>query len=316
MEERDYYQGAMAAEGEIYISSAYMDEMTGQPVVTMCKAIPSTGSFLAIDMMFSCFERNNENMKLPKNAAYYLLGREGTLLYYKSPLNHEYEEFQELVDGFMEMADGEKDNQVLENVTALEGETRNVYFHHMANGWTAILTISEREILSGLDTFNYISIVLVLLGLVVVVFQALHDYSHERQSQLLMEERDQMAGRNRIYQNAMNGTARAYRAIYYIDVENGCYEMLYPHRGKDAEAGDYNKEFVSSRFEAGMIEEEYRQQLEEFLNLSNILKQLETEDHIEFQYKRMDEEGKYEWCSAAITVAEMGEERLIRLCES
>ncbi|MCI8374468.1 MAG: response regulator [Lachnospiraceae bacterium] len=309
VEERDYYQGAMAAEGEIYISSAYMDEMTGQPVVTMCKAIPSTGSFLAIDMMFSCFERNNENMKLPKNAAYYLLGREGTLLYYKSPLNHEYEEFQELVDGFMEMADGEKDNQVLENVTALEGETRNVYFHHMANGWTAILTISEREILSGLDTFNYISIVLVLLGLVVVVFQALHDYSHERQSQLLMEERDQMAGRNRIYQNAMNGTARAYRAIYYIDVENGCYEMLYPHRGKDAEAGDYNKEFVSSRFEAGMIEEEYRQQLEEFLNLSNILKQLETEDHIEFQYKRMDEEGKYEWCSAAITVAEMGEER-------
>ena len=308
VEERDYYKGAMAAGGEIYISSAYADEVTGQPVVTMCKAIPSTGSFLAIDMMFSCFEQNNENMKLPRDAAYYLLGREETLLYYKSPLEgHGYEEFQELVDGFMEMADRDRDNQVLENVTALEGEIRNVYFHHMNNGWTAILTIPENEILSGVDTFNYITIALILLGVAIVVFQALHDYSHEKQSQLLIEERDQMAGRNRVYQNAMNGTARAYRAIYYIDVENGTYEMLYPYRGKASECGDYNKEFVSSRFETGIIAEEYHQQLEEFLSLPNILKQLETEDHIELQYKRRDEDGDYEWCSAAITVAEMGE---------
>ena len=307
VEERDYYKGAMAAKGEIYISSAYQDEVSGQSVVTMCKAIPSTGSFLAIDIMSSCFERNNENMKLPKDASYYLLGREGTLLYYNSPLNHQYEEFQELVDRFRELADEGKENQVLENVTAMEGEIRNVYFHQMENGWTAILTIPEEEILSGVATFNYIIIALVLLGLALVIFQAVHDYGHEKQSQLLMEERDQMAGRNRIYQNAMNGTARAYRAIYYIDVENGSYEMLYPHRGKASECGDYNKDFVSSRFETGIIAEEYRQQLEEFLKLSNILKQLETEDYIEFRYKRRDEDGDYEWCSAAITVAEMGE---------
>lgn len=307
VEERDYYKGAMAAEGDIYISSAYTDEVTGLPVVTMCKAIPSTGSFLAIDIMFSCFERNNDSMRLPKDAAYYLLGREGTLLYYKSPLDREYEEFQELVNGFMELADGDKENQVLEKVIALEGVTRNVYFHQMDNGWTAILTIPEEEILSGVDTFNYIIIALVLLGLAFVIFQAFHDYRHEKQSQLLMEERDQMADRNRIYQNAMNGTARSYRAIYYIDVEKGRYEMLYPHRGKASESGDYNTEFVSSRFETGIIGEEYRQQLEEFLNLSNILNLLETEEYVEFRYKRRDEDGDFEWCSAAITVAEMGE---------
>lgn len=308
VEERDYYKGAMEADGDIYISSAYTDEVTGLPVVTMCKAVPSTGSFLAIDIMFSCFERNNESMKLPKDAAYYLLGREGTLLYYKSPLDYEYEDFQELVDGFMELADGEMENQVLENVIALEGVTRNVYFHQMDNGWTAILTIPKDEILSGVDTFNYIIIILVLLGLALVIFQAFHDYRHEKRSQLLMEERDKMADRNRIYQNAMNGTARAYRAIYYIDVEKGTYEMLYPHRGMASECGDYNTEFVSSRFETGIIGEEYLQQLEEFLKLSNILKQLETEDYVEFRYRRRDPDGDFEWCCAAITVAEMREE--------
>ena len=53
--ETDYYQGAMEAEGEIYLSPAYTDIITGRPVVTMCKSIPDTGSFLAIDMIFSCF---------------------------------------------------------------------------------------------------------------------------------------------------------------------------------------------------------------------------------------------------------------------
>ncbi len=309
VEEREYYKGAVAAKGDIYISSAYTDELSGQPVVTMCKAVPSTGSFLAIDIRFSCFEQNNRNMKLPKDASYYLLGREGTLLYYNSPLKHEYEEFQELVDRFRNLADREKENQVLENVTAMEGEIRNVYFHQMDNGWTAILTIPEEEILSGVDNFNYIIMALLLLGFALVIFQAVHDYRHEKQSQLLIEERDQIAGRNRVYQNAMYGTARAYRAIYYIDVENGRYEMLYPHRGKASECGDYNTEFVSSRFETGIIAEEYYHQLEEFLKLSNILKQLETEDYIEYRYRRRDEDGEFEWCSAAITVAEMGETR-------
>ena len=103
----------------------------------------------------------------------------------------------------------------------------------------------------------------------------------------------------------MNSTARAYRAIYYIDIKNGRYDMLYPHRGKSTESGDYNTEFVSSRFEAGIIAEEHRDQVQAFLALPNILKLLETEDHIELQYKRIDENGKYEWCSTVATVAEM-----------
>ena len=307
--ERDYYKGAMAAEGDIYISPAYIDVTTGLPVVTMCKAIPETGSFLAIDIMFSFFEMNNENLTLPRQASYYLLGREGTLLYYKTYMNHEYEVYQELVNGFMEQIDPEQDNQVLENAIAADGVTRNVYFHHMSNGWTAILTIPEKEILSGVDTFNYISLVVVALGMALLIFQAVRDYRQERRNQVLAEERDRMAGRNRIYQNAMNGTARAYRAIYYVDVLSGKYEMLYPYRGKEGEYGDYNTEFVSSRFELGIVAEEHREQIQEFLDLSNILKALEAEDHIELQYKRMREEGDYEWCSAVITVAETEENR-------
>ena len=305
----DYYQGAAAADGGIYISPAYVDVVTGQNVITMCKTVPSTGSFLAIDMMFSYFELNNENLTLPANASYYLIDKEGTLLYFKAATDHTYDEFQVLVDGFMEQSNLAKGSQVLENVIAMDGHARNVYFHQMTNGWTAILTIPESEIFTGLDTFNYISIMVALLGLALIIFQAVREYRQEKQNQLLVEERNRMADRNRIYQNAMNSTARAYRAIYYVDMLTGRYDMLYPHRGRNTESGDYNTEFVSKRFEAGIIAEEHREQVQQFLDLSNIVKLLETEDHIELQYKRIDENGKYEWCSTVATIAEMDGEQ-------
>ncbi len=305
----DYYQGALAADGEIYISPAYVDVVTGQNVITMCKTVPSTGSFLAIDMMFSYFEMNNENLTLPTNASYYLVDKDGTLLYFKAATDHTYDEFQVLVDGFMEQSTLAKGSQVLENVIAMDGHARNVYFHHMTNGWTAILTIPETEIFTGLDTFNYISTMVALLGLALIIFQAVREYRQEKQNQLLVEERNRMADRNRIYQNAMNSTARAYRAIYYVDMLTGRYDMLYPHRGRNTESGDYNTEFVSRRFEAGIIAEEHREQVQQFLDLPNIVKLLETEDHIELQYKRIDENGKYEWCSTVATIAEMDGEQ-------
>lgn len=307
VKDTDYYQGAMAANGETYISPAYTDALTGEPIVTICKAIPSSGNFLAIDMKLSYFGINNRNLKLPRNASYYLLGSEGTLLYYKTSMNHQYEEYQELVDSFMASADKEEENQVLENITSLDGDTRNVYCHHMQNGWTALLTIPEDEILSGADTFNYISITLVVLGFLLVLFNAMRDYKQERNTLNLVEERDLIAGRSRIYQNAMNGTARAYQSIYYIDIKSGRYEMLYPHLGKDSESGDYTNDFVSSRFASNLICEEHREQVRSFLDLSNILEQLGSENHIEIQYKRMNKKNKYEWCSAVITVAEMEE---------
>ncbi len=308
VEDMDYYQGAMAAGGEIYFSPAYVDDATGLPIVTMCKAIPATGSFLAMDMRFSCFEKNNENLKLPQDASYYLVGRKGTLLYYKTSSDSQYQECQEQADALIENVEHRNGSQILEDIKSSDGVARNVYFHHMSNGWTAILTIPEEEILTGVGTFHFISIMVALLGVALILFQAFMEYKHAKRSQRLLEERDLMAERNRIYQNAMNGTARAYRTIYYIDVPSGRYETLYPHRGKESESGDYNKEFVSSRFELGIVAKEHQEEIQEFLELSNILEKLEREDHIELQYKRIVQDDKYEWCSAAITVAEMGEE--------
>lgn len=302
--EAGYYQQAVAAGGEVYISPAYIDYVTELPVITLCKVVPATGSYLAIDLMPSFFDLANENLILPDDSSYYLVDEKGELLYYQSCWDYEREEFQELVDSYIASAAGSS-NQVLENLTPMDGIVRNVYFHHMDNGWTGLLTIPRDKILSGSDTFYYICAVLIVLGIAVFFFQLVREYGNQKHNQALQEEHDRMAAQTRVYRNAMDSTARACRGIYYINLRENTCDTVYP----DNEDGPKRESFderVTKSIENNIVAQEHAALVKEFLDVDNIRKQLSEKDHMELQFrrKRADEEG-YEWCSIAITVAEV-----------
>lgn len=292
-----YYQGALAAAGETYISPAYTDATAGIPVVTICRVVPETGSFLAIDLKPGCFEMYNKDLELPQDASYYLVDSEGTLLYYKSCWDYQRDEFQALVDSYREDAECNKKNHVLENITPVDNIVRNVYFHHMDDGFTGILTISKDEILSGSDTFRNISIVLILLGVAVFLFQTAREYGNAKNNQVLMEQ-------TQIYRNAMDSTARACKVILYIHVKDKTLEMVYPRSEGQVQRKPF-REAMDAFFDREVVAEEYIDQLKKLLDLSNIVKHLEEKEHIEQQFKMKKANGEgYEWCSIAVTAAE------------
>lgn len=173
--EAGYYQEAVDAGGEVYISPVYIDYVTELPVITMCKVIPATGSYLAIDLKLSFFDLANENLLLPDDSSYYLVDENKNLLYYKSCWDYERDEFQELVNSYIESANCNNSSHVLENLTPMDGIVRNVYFHHLDNGWTGLLTIPRDKILSSSDTFYYICTVLIVLGAAVFLFQLVRE---------------------------------------------------------------------------------------------------------------------------------------------
>ena len=100
---QDWYRGAQLANGETYISSVYTDAATGLPVVTMCRTIPESGSFLAIDMKPDCFAVDRQDVDLPEQTSYFLVDQEGTLLYDLSSWDCSREELQALVDNYREI---------------------------------------------------------------------------------------------------------------------------------------------------------------------------------------------------------------------
>lgn len=304
---QEWYREAAGSNGETYISSVYTDILTGLPVVTMCRIIPETESFLAIDMKPACFAVSGEDMGLPDQASYFLVDRNGALLYYMSSWDYEREEFQELVDGYRENAVCKSTSHVSENIRGSDGIVRNVYFYHMDNGWTGILTIPRDEILSSSDRFRNISFLLAGFGVIVILFQFIREYRNDRREKEYM-----------VYQKAMNSTARACRAIYYVDIRKGTADMVYPLEadGKPRHS-TYEKE-VTERFKYGVVAEEHCELVADFLDMSNIIKRLEERDHIELQFKRsiigankkVNNSRGYEWCSISVTVAEKSDGKL------
>lgn len=305
--EAGYYREAAAAGGDVYVSPVYTDYMTELPVITMCKVVPSTGSYLAVDLLPSFFDLENEDLVLPDESSFYLVDENGGLLYYKSCWDYEREEFQELVDSYIDSAICNSSNHVLEDLMPMDGIVRNVYFQHLDNGWIGILTIPRDKILSGTDTFYYISAVLIVLGAIVFLMQLIRDYGNQKRNQTLREKNDRIAARTKVYRNAMDSTARACRAIYYINLKENTCDTVYPDCEEEPRRETFD-DMVSESFESGVIMQEHIELVKEFLAIDNIRKQLSDRDHMElqFQRKKMGEEG-YEWCSIAITVAEMEE---------
>ncbi len=307
MTKTQWYQGAAAANGETYISPVYTDVVTGLPVVTMCRMIPETGSFLAIDIKPSHFEINDRDIELPDMSSYFLVDQDGTLLYYLSSWDYAHEELQQFVNGYRENAVCDMADHVSENVKGTDGVVRNVYFHHMEDGWTGILTIPRDEILSGSNMFRSISIVLVSFGIILIIFLGIREYKSNKREEEYKE-----------YQNAMNSTVRACRAIYYIDVIKMTADTVYP-LGDDGRPrhNTYENE-VMDRFKYGVVEDAYIDLVTDFLDMNNIIKRLEERDHIELQFKRtMLDVNKqknigrnYEWCSISVTVAERKDGKL------
>ncbi|MCM1112938.1 MAG: response regulator [Muribaculum sp.] len=297
----EWYKGAVEADGDTYLSPVYTDAMTGLPVVTMCKIIPETGSFLAVDIQNTYFEEGVRGITLPGKASYYLVDREGKLIYYLSSWDFDPEEFQDLVDMYRANDICDRSDHVAENIRPSDGIVRNVFFHHADNGWSGILTIPRDEILSGSDVFRKISVVLVVLGILLIAFQVLREYrGGKREEEYVM------------YQNAMNSTVHAYRAIYYVDVRKGTLDTVYP-LGDDGKPrhSTYEQE-KQERFRYGLVADEQMEQVLAFLDLENIVRELSEKDYIELQFKgrkfdvnkRVNVGEDYEWCSIAVAIAE------------
>ncbi|MCM1119627.1 MAG: response regulator [bacterium] len=311
--QQEYFAGMMESQEDVYVSPAYMDENSGMPVITLFRRIPDSESFMAMDIQFSGFEANNVEMNLPNLASYYLCDEKGTLFFYKTPLQHTYEEFQVFINSLYARIDLEAGDGALERIIAMDNHERNVYYHTLDNGWVAILTIPEAELLAGVDTFNKISMLMILLGLAAVVVIGIRDYKKEMQAQELIAERESIARSKRISQSAMASTALAYQAVYYLDMQDLSCRMIYPIR-EDDEPQSYEAA-MRERFGGGSIAEGSAEEVRAFLEPEHIVRALSEKEHISLKYCQKNSNGEDEWCQITLVASEMdnGKPRAITL---
>ena len=208
----EWYQQAMAADGDVVFTDVYIDSIYEKPVVTIAQKCQSVDAVLAFDIFPENLRIYSGALSLPEKSSFYLCDRTGILIYEQSDLKTSEEELQ----GYLhKILAGIEDGSLAgydAHITDLSGEDRGVYYYNMSNGWIAIITAPFDTILAKSDQFSLLFGLVMLLsvaGIFLVAWRDLRLYSQvERTNETV-----------RVLGNT-------YYALYRVDYQNETYEMI------------------------------------------------------------------------------------------
>ncbi len=111
---------------------------------------------------------------------------------------------------------------------------------------------------------------------------------------------------DRIFEQSVLSTVGAYMEIYYVNLEDDYYCMVYPDRNNIEQRGSY-KTAVDEHVEMYITDEEDRKRMRTLLTAESITKALMHNKHTEYRYIRRIEDGSFAWCKTCFTVCERKE---------
>lgn len=228
-ESTDWYQMALEAHGQVIFTDAYIDAITGKPVITVARKFQNSNNVLAMDIFPQNFHELVGSKSLPENGSLYLCDSKGTLLYATTKWNVSDEELQHFTD---ELLQGIRDRSLLAYDASFrdpDGVERGAYYYEMSNGWTVILTIPFQTVLMGERNLPVMVLVAVsALVMAVMVIMVLRDLVNSR--------------RIRRADSTIHILGDSFYAIYRVNYKTATYEAikLSPDMvGTLPETGDY-----------------------------------------------------------------------------
>ena len=227
----EWYQQAMAAEGEVIFTSAHLCDVCGrEQVITVAVSAAGSDNAVAFDVPLEDFCMNHTIQDLPAGGAYYVLDSQGRLLYSNTPFEATEAELQAYAkDLFDRVNRGEldgKDNSII----GMQGLQRGLYYKQTENGWLCILTVPYETLLQGVQS------ILIYYGIGIALFVLIAAGMWLRDRKL-----SRTAARNA---ETVRVLGNMYYAIYRVNVVTGVYEMTkgseLVERELGQDQGDYN----------------------------------------------------------------------------
>ena len=95
----------------------------------------------------------------------------------------------------------------------------------------------------------------------------------------------------------------AYREVYHLQLQNNYCRMIYPDDSLILERGNYEA-MVERHFGTGRILDHDRDNIRRFLSLEYLREALQTQNSVDYRYRRCTKENPDEWCLTSVTVSE------------
>lgn len=106
-----------------------------------------------------------------------------------------------------------------------------------------------------------------------------------------------------LHESAFNSMVLSYREVYYLYLQDNYCRMLYPDESLITERGNYEA-MVDRHFGTGKILNYDEKNVRHFLSLEHLRTSLETQNSVEYRYRRCTKESPDEWCLTSVTINE------------
>lgn len=207
----EWYQKALAADGETIYTDVYMDVRLQQQVVTLAKRIQGTEDVVAVDVYPDKTGEIKNMEDLPEGSFYYLSDSKGTLLDFDVD-TFEKEEVQKMYDFiFREILEG-KHETYDSHVVGIDGNKRGVYYYQLDSGWYTVVTIPYESLLATSADAWRIFITVIFVFFIIAILFVVVDARTSRKA--------------RLYNEIVNVLGNSYYALYMVQLEQGQYMML------------------------------------------------------------------------------------------
>ena len=209
----EWYQKALAADGEVIYTDAYKDAITGEPMVTLACALEGEGNVLAFDILLKNFHTHENRSSMPEQSSYFLFDSSGNLMYFSSSMDVDSETGQAYLDSLIDSVRTGEMEKYDSTITDLDGKERGVYYYEASNGWLSVITIPIDKILQdGWD--RTIIILSVICGILLLTAGLIMIKGH-------------MSGKKiRHISDTLQLLGDSYYAIYRVNFRQGTYENI------------------------------------------------------------------------------------------
>ena len=106
-----------------------------------------------------------------------------------------------------------------------------------------------------------------------------------------------------IHEGAFNSMVLSYREVYHLQLEDNYCRMIYPDETSVTERGNYSA-MVERHFGTGKILRHDEKNVRDFLSIDHLRAALETENSVDYCYRRSGRESPDEWCQIHVTISE------------
>ncbi|MCR5503576.1 MAG: response regulator [Lachnospiraceae bacterium] len=174
---RDWFIEAMAADGSVVFTMPYIDAQTGNLIISACRMLPDRQSVIALDVQLKGIQAMMSELTLNGKGYGFVVSDDGMIIAHRD----ESRKGKNICEtqGGSEFLDAIKEADFGSFSYLWDGELNTVYVNRVANGWNAVMVVSDHDLYSEVRSQRVI--IIIICALIFLMISAIYYVGHRNE---------------------------------------------------------------------------------------------------------------------------------------